>query len=472
MKVLLTSAHRLPGLKASRGSFPVAMLHLAAALRHAGHTPVLCDLSTLPLTDGVCEAGVYWSTLSRRIELEDVGAVAFNCFSSMHFPVVRELAQKARARYPDLPVLLGGSHPTYFAEDILRNCPEFDYVAIGEGEEQIVALAHAISRKDRSRVGGIQALAYRDETGNPRVNPRTHYLDDLDALPPPAYDLVNFGDYYSPHTNWHNPKGFEIRLAVPILTSRSCPFSCTFCSAHTMAGRKHRLREPGLVVDEIELLTKHYGQNYFTFVDDNVNLNRRHFVAICEGICRRRLDIQLCVPQGLCLNTVDRETIQAFVDAGGVTVSLPVESGSAYIRNEVAHKNLELETILNAADLVKKSGLFSVGLFIMGFIEDTAETLGETSALIERLGLDVNAVSTLVPFPGTEVYFQAKREGRLLFDDSALWEGDVFFDPQNKQDVFIRPRQLTLAEFARFRAKFDNLYIYSDRAKSLNPARS
>ena len=468
MNVLLISAHRLVGLKASRGTFPVAMLHLAAALREAEHRPLLCDLSTLRVGDGVCGNEVYWSALKERIDAGGVGAVAFNCFSSMHFPVVREMARRVRSYDRGLPILLGGSHPTYFPREILLNCPEFDFEPIGEGEEQIVALADAISAQQRSRSAAIQALAYRDGTGAVRVNPRTHYLDRLATLPLPAYDLLNFSDYYSAHTNWYNPKGFEIRLAVPILTSRSCPFSCTFCSAHTMMGRRHRLRDPRRVVDEIELLVRDHGQNYFSFVDDNVNLNRGHFIEICSGIHQRGLDIQLCVPQGLCLNAVDREMIQAFVDAGGVTVSLPIESGSDYIRNQVARKNLTLETILSVAQLIKEFGLFSVGLFIMGFAEETVETLEETAALIERLTLDVNAVSTIVPFPGTEVYAQAKREGLLLFDDSELWGGNVFFDPQNKQEFFIRPRHLVLADLHRFRARFNALYIYSDRAKALN----
>jgi radical SAM superfamily enzyme YgiQ (UPF0313 family) len=233
-------------------------------------------------------------------------------------------------------------------------------------------------------------------------------------------------------------------------------------------GRKFRRRDPEKVVDEIEVLTRDFGQNYFSFTDDNVILDKDRFIAICNGISRKRLDVQLCIPQGLYLNAVDDDIVSAFVRAGGVTVSVPIESGSSEIRKNVIGKDVTDQKIYEAVSLLKKYDLFTVGLFIMGFAEDTTDTLNATLSMINRLKLDVNGVSTLIPFPGTRVYRQAKEEHLLLFDDREIWNGETFFDPQNRQDFFIKPYRLGLDELWRFRRLFDSIYITSERAKSLN----
>jgi radical SAM superfamily enzyme YgiQ (UPF0313 family) len=455
----------------------MSLLHLAAALKQGGNPPkqyppmlpAVLDLSVDPAPEGVEASAHYSARISKAIADSQPILVGLNCFSSMHFPLVRQLAKSIRAGHPNLPVCLGGAHPTFFPREILQNCPEFDFVVIGEGEEQIVALADTIATGNFTSLKGIGALGFRDgETIV--INPRSSYLGDLDRLPSPAYDLIHFPAYYTDHSNWHNPKQQDIKLSVPIYTTRSCPFSCNFCTAHSIMGRKLRRRDPAKVVDDIEMLVHDFGQNYFSFTDDNVNLDKQHFMAICKGIAQRKLDIQLCIPQGLYLNAVDEKLIGAFVEAGGVTVSVPIESGNSYIRNQIIGKNLTDETIYGVVNLLKKYNLFTVGLFIMGFAEDTPETLHDTLAMINRLGLDINGVSTLIPFPGTKVYEQASREKLLLveIDDTKAWSGDTLLDPQNRQDFFVKPFRLEIDELRHFRKVFDDLYFTSERAQRMN----
>lgn len=466
--VLLISSHRLPGMKASRGSLPVSLLHLAAALRQAGHRPTILDLSIVSVPHDIEPNVFYLSKACEAIDAVKPSIVGISCFTTMHFPVVRKLAMGIRAKEPNMVICLGGVHPTLYPYEILENCPEIDFIATGEGEDQIVSLANIIASGDFSCLTSIQALAYRNDENTIIINSRKNFLSDLDVLPMPAYDMVDFTNYFSDHSNWFNPKQKDIRLSVPIYTTRSCPFNCSFCSVNSLMGRQFRKRDPEKVVDEIEMLVRDFGQNYFSFSDDNVNLDKKHFIAICDGIVQRKLDIQLCIAQGLYLNAVDEDIVRAFVNAGGVTVSVPIESGNNFIRNKVIGKNLKDEKIYEVVTLFKKYNFFTVGFFIMGFPEDTIDTLNDTLSMIERLGLDVNNVGTLIPFPGTRIYQQASQNNLLLLDDTKIWNGDIFFDPSNKQDFFIKPYCLDIAELQRFRKIFDDLHFTSERARSLN----
>jgi anaerobic magnesium-protoporphyrin IX monomethyl ester cyclase len=469
--VLLIAPHKLPGLKSSRGPLPVSLLHLAAALRQAGHKPTILDLSVINVPPKTESDAHYLSKICETVDKTKPSIIGINCFSSMHFPVVRKLAEGIHTKKPDIPICLGGAHATFFPKEILENCPEFDFIVTGEGEMQIIALANIIASGKREQLKDIQAFCYRDN-GKIVINPRKEFMMNLDDLPPPAYDMINFPDYYADHSNWYSPKKREIKLSVPIYTTRSCPFNCSFCNANTIMGRRLRRRAPKRVVDEIEMLARDFGQSYFSFTDDNVNVDKKHFIAICEDIYKRKLDVQLCIPQGFYLNAVDEDIVSTFVRAGGTTVSVPIESGNTFIRNKIIGKNLTEETIYAAVKLLQKYDLFTVGLFIMGFAEDTTETLTDTLSMIDKLELDVNGVNTLIPFPATRVYDQASKDKLLLFDNSKIWTGETFFDPLNKQDFFIKPYNMEIDELRRFRKIFDGLYIKSNRAKALNVHKS
>ena len=286
MNVLLISCRKLEWMQESKGTIPVSLIYLAAGLRNAGHAPVILDLSATPVEMGKSPDESSLSAIEQYIHKHDPGLIGFNCLVSQHFPFIMKAAGHIRNMAPDIHITVGGAHPTLFAPDILRNCPDIDSVVLGEGEEQIIGLAGAIENRRSSDLESIQAFAYRRD-GNVAINPRKGYITDLDALPQAAWDLIKLEDYYSDHTGWHNPKNMNIRLSIPILTTRSCPFSCNFCACHKTMGRTFRMRSPGKVVDEIEHLNKEFGMNYFGFIDDNVNLNKDHVISICGEIIQR-----------------------------------------------------------------------------------------------------------------------------------------------------------------------------------------
>jgi radical SAM superfamily enzyme YgiQ (UPF0313 family) len=467
MKVLLIAPVKLEGLKDSKGTIPVPLLYLAAMLRQHEHEPYILDLSIKNGNSVNSERYYIDETLAKLAEINP-DFVGINCFTTLHFPVVLELAEAIRVVMPDLPIATGGAHPSLFPREILQNSNAFDFVAVGEAEETIVELANALAVGNRENLDHIQSLAFR-RNGEILINERLSYVN-LDDLPEAAWDLISLPDYYIDLSSWYNPKGLKFNLSVPILSSRSCPFTCNFCAIYTTMGRKLRLRTPEKVVDEIEKLHRQWGQNYFGFIDDNVNINRKHILTICNDIVRRGLNIQWETTCGTYLAALDDEVISAMGAAGCVFVRLPIEHGNDQMRALVG-KKLSRDKIYAVSDSLKRHGMFTSSMFIMGFPEDTVETLEDTRQMIEDLELDLNYVFNIIPFPGTKVFQQAQDDGLFLdsFKPEDLWKGAINLDPvQDEARFFVKPYQMSMDELRYYRKVFDSLQFKSDKARLLN----
>lgn len=461
MNILLISCNKLSWMQESKGTIPVSLLYLAAVLREAGQTPTVLDLSIAPVEPDKTPDEISLALIDGNIHKYTPALIGFNCFVSQHLPFIMKAAHHIHTMAPDIHITVGGAHPTLFAEDILNNCPDIDSIILGEGEEQIVALASAIEKRKMSEIEKIQAISYRIN-GKAVSNPRRSYITNLDILPEAAWDLIKLEDYYSDHTGWHNPKNFNIQLSIPILTSRSCPFKCNFCACYRTMGRTFRMRSPIKVVDEIEHLNKEYGMNYFGFIDDNVNLNKNHVLEICNQIVQRKLDIQFEPTCGLYLGRVDEDIAYALAKAGCVFARLPIEHGNDYMRNTIIGKNLSREQIFLAKKLLKNNGMRVSTMCIMGFPEDTPQTLQDTYDLLIELKADLNYVFNLIPFPGTKVFEQAKEEGLLLsnFSEDQIWKGDIDLDPVQKvQSYYLKPRNMSFEQLDYYRNKFNEIRV-------------
>jgi anaerobic magnesium-protoporphyrin IX monomethyl ester cyclase len=468
MNVLLIALNSLEFTSSRNRTIPVPLLHLTANLAAHGHQPRILDFSVLTIPENADPRSYSFALLEDIIGEHKSTMVGINCFTSMHFPMVREFAKSIKANHPDLPVVVGGVHPTLFPKEILENCPEIDFVVVGEGEDQIVALADRFNVvKDFS---DVQALAWRNSDRAVVVNPRISFIKDLSSRPIAAWKAICLEDYCSDHSTWYNPKSKNIRLSVPILTSRSCPFKCNFCTCYANMGRTFRRCRPDLVVDEIEHLYAEQGQNYFRILDDNFVLIKKHVMDICQEIIRRNIDIQIEASCGLHIASLDEELIATMAEAGVVYAALPIEHGNDWLRNQVIGKNLPRKDIFTVASLLKKYNILTSGAFVMGFPEDTRETLDDTYRLILELELDLNYVLTLIPFSGSAVFEQARKN--RLFTDSLdkenLWAGQYILDGLQKASFYIKPYNMTLDDLADYRSKFDKLKFFSKRAKSLN----
>lgn len=456
-RILLINPATLDYLPNKEFVMPQSLLSLAAALENAGFEPEIFDLNTFRPWDNPEWPDNWWQKpLLDRLAGDRPLMVGIGCLFSGQFRPVRRIARFVKAHCRQLPIVVGGMHPTVFARQILENCPEIDYVAIGEGEPQAVYLARqlAAGRKPVAADG-----LGRRQDGKIVLQPKRHYLKDLDSLPLPAYHLFDFGKYEHDTSHWHNPRGLDFKLTVPLLSSRSCPNRCNFCSMYQVMGKRFRARSPKAVVDEIELLYRRYGQNHFSFMDDNLNLNKSHIISICHQIIQRGLNIQYETPNGLSTAHLDEEIIDAMVASGWVRGAIAIESGSDFIRNKVMGKRLPREKIFRVVEYARRyPHLYLKAYFIIGMPEETPASLEATYRMIQQLGLDEVYVTNLMPFYGTAVFDQALKDGLFTknIDLSRLWESDGFHYHNNNR-FYIKPYAMELQDLDRWRQRFDHL---------------
>jgi anaerobic magnesium-protoporphyrin IX monomethyl ester cyclase len=429
-----------------------ALLCLAAVLRKAGHTPILLDLNNKTVHSQPDSNEYCLALISNTIEKERPQFVGISFLFSGFMNIARQYAQKIKEIAPELKIITGGIHATTFPNEILTNCPEFDYIALGEGENQMVEISNRLEAGELGDLTEIKSFAFRDTDGTVKVNTERNWID-YETMPMQAWDMVNFSDFEMDLRSYSNFKNHELTNVVPVISERGCPYKCNFCDMYMVQGRKLRRRNKTQFVDELEYLVNECGQRFFTFMDDNLTLDNKHIIGICEEIIKRGLDIQFTTSGGLGMKSLKLEVIQAMVEAGMTSALLAPEHGSDYIRNKVIKKNLDRDIIYEVVENLKKFRVSLAGNWIMGFPEDTNETLQEMLDMIDELKLDRNWVGNLIPFPGTPVFAQCVRDNLFIggLDVSTLWHTPV---RAHQDGSVIKPYNLSLEELKAWRKTF------------------
>jgi len=435
---------------------PSSILYLGSVLQKNGDVVKILDMKALKPEDSKNPTSFYENILLKTVNDFSPEIIGISCLFSGNFPDLLKFSTLFKKHFEEIPIVIGGIHPTIYAQNILEECPSIDWIILAEGEESTVQMVNAI--KDGAYAfDKIDGFAYR-KNGHVIINPKTKYIQDIDTIPFPAYDLINIEDYYEDTSIWHNPKNLPIDTSLPIISSRSCPNRCNFCSMFMVMGPHWRPRSPKNVVDEIEFLYNKYNHHHFSFMDDNFTLNKKRTIEICSEIVNRGLDIQFETPNGLSINTLDEAVMNALVSAGLVRVSLAIESGSEYIRNKIMGKNLSTEKIYEAVDLAKRyKQLYTKAFFIIGMPEETHETLEETYNMISKIDVDRIYLQNIIPFAGTKVFEQSVRDNLLVdLSPKMLYKSDELY-LTNYDRFFIKPYNLDIEDLRAFRKKCDEL---------------
>lgn len=441
---------------------PSSLMYIGAVLKKNNDQVSILDLKIYQREKDP-EWGFFEEKILGRIKEFSPDIIGWGCLFSGNFPDLLKLSELVDKFYPNMPQILGGIHAAIYTNEILKNCPAIDYIILGEGEDSIVKLINAL--KENHGLDEVPGFAYRKE-GGIKINAKESYIKNIDDIPFPDYELVNLEDYYIDTSNWYNPKKLQFKTSIPIITSRSCPNKCTFCSMWQVMGPMWRARSAKNVVDEIEYVYNKYGQSHFSFNDDNISLSRSRTIDICKEIVKRGLNIQFETPNGLSIKTLDEEVIEWLVKAGLVRVSLAIESGSDYIRNKVMGKYLDKEKIYQVIKIFKKyPHVFLKVFFIIGMPEETKETLEQTYQMIKDIDADKVYLHNVVPFPGTKVFEQAKRDNLLVeINLNDLYKsGDLYIT--NFDRIFIKPYNLELDDLREFRARCNSLIEEQKRNK-------
>ncbi len=435
---------------------PLGLLYLASVCEKSDFSTHLLDFNVfIPYLKENPDEWCNELLTKKMIEYEP-DIVLLGCLFSGQFPQVIKLSSVVKDASQNTQTIVGGIHATTYPRDILAHCQCIDFIILGEGEKTLESFLNQY-KSGNLNYNDLDGFAFRSSAGKICVNEKTHINENLDEISYPAYHLINFPDYYVDTTTWHNPKKLTIHASIPIITSRGCPMSCSFCALPSVMGKVYRHRSVENVFSEISLLNKKYEQSYFSFMDDNFTLKKKYVLQLCNKIINSDLNIQFDMLNGVSVNTLDEEVIDALVKAGMVRVALAIESGSTKIRKCMG-KNLSQDKIFEVVEIFRKyPDVLVRGFFIIGIPEDTNDTLNQTYEMIKQIKIGSPEVNNLIPFPGTQIFNQAIRDN-LFFekeDAEALWNTSINMTNNNK--FYIKPYSMTLVELYQWRNKFNEI---------------
>ena len=429
---------------------PPGLLSIAAYLREKGETVDCVDLNVLK--KHVSAAGVIqaFDDLLRDTQPMLVGV---SVMVAGQFKLAHTICEHAKQVVPSVVTAVGGAHVSQFPSEILKNCPAIDFVVMGEGEEQAYACAQYAKTRTSPRVWP-DGLAYRSGgRGAITVLPKTGYIVDVDRLPWPAYDLVNFDDYRHDTRTWHNPYQVDLSLRVPIITSRGCPNLCNFCSVAQCMGLGYRAMTGAHVVDMVQSLHDQHGARYFAIFDANFAQDVDRVVEMCNEITKRKLDILIDLPTGLPINATAKVMIDALAEAGLIRTCISVETADDYIRNTIMRKQVNHEEIFQVVAAIRRHPQIAlVTDFVIGMPEDTKESLETSCRLIADLDMDDIALSIATPYPGTQLFEQCTRDKLFLsdIDCERLYEAD-WYSHANVNRFYLKPYKLEVDTLGAYR---------------------
>jgi anaerobic magnesium-protoporphyrin IX monomethyl ester cyclase len=370
---------------------PLGLAYLAAALEKAGVAVEILDLVVHPYSDKMM------ASCLARFKPHFVGTTSV----TMTFDNAMQVIKDVKKINPEILTVMGGPHATFCAQETLEQHPELDLIVIGEGEDTVVELAQSTAGDiDWS---GIQGIAYRDGSKVITTQPREP-IQDLDTLAAPARHLLPLGRYRA------------LRMPISMTTSRGCPFKCIFCVGRKMVGAKVRYRNADNVVDELEYL-KQLGFHQINIADDLFTSNKKHCLAVCDEILRRKLQVNWT--SFARVDTVSLDVLIQMKAAGCSGVSFGIETGNPEIMKTIK-KGITLEQVTKAVELCNQAGVSPFASFILGLPGETPETIKETMAFGKKLkdmGLAFG-FHLLAPFPGTDVRTNSDAYGiKILTDD-------------------------------------------------------
>ncbi len=427
MRILLIHPNYHSGGAEIAGNWPPAWVaYLAGALKKNGYTDVtFIDAMTNHLTDDQVRE------MLKTHKPDIVGATAIT--PSIY--KAENLLKIAKEVHPEAVTILGGIHATFMYQQVLTEAPWIDAVARGEGEHIMVNIARAVESGDwAAQRHQVKGLAFVD--GDKIVaTPAEPPVKDLEAISP-DWSVLEWEKYiYIPMNK---------RVAIPNM-ARGCPFTCSFCS-QWMFWRNYRIRDPKLVVDEIETLMREHDVGFFILADEEPTINKKKFVAFCQELIDRKLNILWGINTRVTDILRDENELAMYRKAGLIHVSLGTEA-AAQLKLDRFNKETTVAQNKKAIQLLKKAGIVVEAQFIVGLENETVETLEETYRMAMDWSPDLANWAMYTPWPFSDL-FKELGDKVEVFD----YEKYNFVTPIMKPDAIDRATLLdrVMANYRRF----------------------
>lgn len=371
-----------PDFNDAYSCFPLPLSVLSASLLEAGYTVQVLDL------DGVRDDKAIDRRILGTLNSGDIGLIGITGMITT-YRSVRDIIAVFRRHAADVPIVVGGSLAATAPKRILDSLGA-DYLVMGDGELPLTMLANALF--NGGSLDDIPNLVIRNGT-HWEANQQEAWTAQVEGQPMPSYDLFDVTRYISPPRFTH----------LDVFSGRGCVMNCSFC--FKMSGNRIRKKTPQEMISELIYLHDHYGLDRFNFVDDNFGLTPKWIEEFLVERSKCGFDFRWRFQASA--NTFrNPDFIQRMRDNGLGGVSMGLETGSETLQRVIG-KNLRLDHAERVIGWIREAGVALHASFILGFPDETPETVAETEAFIRRNDLSGASVFFLTPYPGTEIWEHA-----------------------------------------------------------------
>jgi len=393
---------------------PLGILSLASYLEESGFEVHILDLHAEEISPEE------FRQILRDLNPRFLGITVL----SAHLVPANYIAHIAHEEIDDIKVIVGGVHAESEPEQMLKN-PSIDAVCRGDGEEVLLEFVNGIPWSD------ILGLSFRSPERNDMIihNSPRGVEDNLDKYPYPAYHLINFDNYFPPVASYRDLP------AMNVLMTRGCPGKCTFCnSANTIL----RGRSVDKMVDMIKKLRYDYGIRQIYFYDDTFTSNPAIVKEFCLKMIEEEVDVKwICYARG----DMFRETIAELMSKAGChQILIGIESGSEKLMKDIG-KSIKKKLYLKVVEIAHRHNIEVRGSVIVGHLDETIETMEETLKFGIDLDLDFFQINIMTPYPGTQLYREAKAKGLIIHDE---------YERYGQNEVILRLNNIDPKEVLKF----------------------
>lgn len=343
--------------------------------------------------------------------------IAITAMFSHVFPSVVKTAFEARKRFPNALIVLGGADATAMYREYLQQIPEIDLIGLGEGEQTFTRLISMVRRREDWHA--LDGIAFRqgDKVVNRPTPPMIQNLDDYE----PDYELIDLEDYFEANRRNFPPRvSFEYpesHRAMSFITSRGCPYKCTFCSIHVHMGKAFREHSPEFVVNQLADLAFNRGVKHIHFEDDNLTFDLDRFKRICRMMIDRKLNITWDTPNGVRADMLDEELFAMLKESGCVYLVVGIESGVQRVVYKIIKKGLRLDRAVSSLQRCAEIGIDSGAFYMIGFPGEKRDDIQHTLKMALELFLRYKTrphLNIVRAYPGTALYDEVMRKKLVL----------------------------------------------------------
>jgi anaerobic magnesium-protoporphyrin IX monomethyl ester cyclase len=337
--------------------------------------------------------------------------IGIQCYT-VDLNIVREYIELIKKKLPKAIIIIGGPQPSMDPKGTMDFLKKADIGFVDESEFSFPMLLTLLEEKglklkniSANELRKIPAIIFRKKSKlEITAFKRTDNLDGFD----PSYELFDLKSYpIAPHG------GFCRQYpTAPIIITRGCPFGCKFCGSSMISGHKIRSHSVDYVINQIIKLKQEYGIKEIHIEDDNFTMNRRFVEEFCKKLIKLDLGITWTCPNGIRIDTLDEKLLRLMMQSGMYSISVGIESGSDRIRKAMG-KKLTTQQIYDKMKIIDRVGITAIGFFIIGYPGETEKEINETIEFACKLNLKRANFSAFKPFPGTPIYTELVRHGKL-----------------------------------------------------------